>query len=99
MDECCVLYPSFLTAVFLSIIISKKNKKQVQITLKTNSDLRICLTLVTFNNPLSPAPQTMLVSLDAGMQESLKEVVSKSLRKLVTQPESLVEDIDDTVLR
>ncbi|XP_005111057.1 eIF-2-alpha kinase activator GCN1 [Aplysia californica] len=43
--------------------------------------------------------QTVLLSLDAGMQESLKEVVSRSLRKMASQPESLVEEIDDTMLR
>jgi len=43
--------------------------------------------------------QMILLTLDSGMQESLKEVVSRSLKKLITQPESPMEEIDDTVLR
>ncbi|CAL1534334.1 unnamed protein product [Lymnaea stagnalis] len=43
--------------------------------------------------------QEMLSSLDLGMQDSLKEVVSRSLRKIASQPESPVEEIDDTLLR
>jgi hypothetical protein len=40
-----------------------------------------------------------LSSLDVGMQDSLKEVVSRSLRKMAAQPESPLEEIDDTILR
>ncbi|XP_055861350.1 eIF-2-alpha kinase activator GCN1-like [Biomphalaria glabrata] len=43
--------------------------------------------------------QEILVGLDLGMQDSLKEVVSRSLRKLATQPESPVDEIDDTLLK
>ncbi|GFR94652.1 translational activator GCN1-like [Elysia marginata] len=43
--------------------------------------------------------QAILSSLDSGMQDSLKEVVSRSVKKLATQPESPVEEIDDTILR
>ncbi|KAH9524200.1 translational activator of GCN4 [Bulinus truncatus] len=43
--------------------------------------------------------QEMLIGLDVGMQDSLKEVVSRSLRKLATQPESPVDEIDDTLLK
>ncbi|KAK3760896.1 hypothetical protein RRG08_042111 [Elysia crispata] len=43
--------------------------------------------------------QAILSSLDSGMQDSLKEVVSRSVKKLAAQPESPVEEIDDTILR
>ena len=43
--------------------------------------------------------QAIISSLDSGMQDSLKEVVSRSLKKLAAQPESPVEEIDDTILR
>ncbi|XP_076452806.1 stalled ribosome sensor GCN1-like [Babylonia areolata] len=43
--------------------------------------------------------QSTLSSLDAGMQDSLREVYAKSLKKLATQTDPGVEDIDDTVLR
>ncbi len=45
------------------------------------------------------AYQAVLTSLDPGMQESLKEVVARSLRKAASQPDCPVEDIDDTMLK
>ncbi|XP_059138605.1 stalled ribosome sensor GCN1-like isoform X2 [Physella acuta] len=43
--------------------------------------------------------QEILSTLDLGMQDSLKEVVSRSLKKMAGQPESPVDEIDDTLLR
>jgi len=38
--------------------------------------------------------------LEAGMKESLNEVVSKALRKLLSQPDTKYDDdIDNTVLK
>ncbi len=36
--------------------------------------------------------------LEAGMRESLNEVLAKSLRKLLQQPDVGEDDLDDTVL-
>ncbi|KAL8584762.1 hypothetical protein ACOMHN_035681 [Nucella lapillus] len=43
--------------------------------------------------------QSTLSSLDTGMQDSLKEVFAKSLKKLASQNDPGIDDIDDTVLR
>lgn len=36
--------------------------------------------------------------LDVGAKESLSDVVSKVLRKAVSQPEGKIEELDDTLL-
>jgi hypothetical protein len=44
--------------------------------------------------------QTCLEVLEAGMKESLNEVVTKALRKILTQPETVHDaDIDNTLLK
>ena len=43
--------------------------------------------------------QEILALLDPGMQDSLKEVYTKSLKKLAAQNDPGIDDIDDTVLR
>ncbi|KAK7087777.1 stalled ribosome sensor GCN1-like [Littorina saxatilis] len=43
--------------------------------------------------------QSFLSSLDPGMQESLRELYAKSLKKLAAQSDTGIDDIDDTVLR
>lgn len=40
----------------------------------------------------------VLTSLEPGLQDSLTDVVTKSLRKVANQNTSYIEDIDDTVL-
>nr|XP_022338883.1 eIF-2-alpha kinase activator GCN1-like [Crassostrea virginica] len=40
-----------------------------------------------------------LAELDAGMHESLSDVVNKSLNKLCKQPEPPLDEIDDTILK
>lgn len=43
--------------------------------------------------------QQTLAELDAGMHESLSDVVNKSLNKLCKQPEPPLDEIDDTILK
>lgn len=43
--------------------------------------------------------QEMMKSLDPGMQDSLKEMMTRSLKKLADQADSPVLDIDDTLLK
>ena len=42
--------------------------------------------------------QSTLNSLDAGMRDSLNEVASKALKKIISQPDTGDRDIDDTFL-
>lgn len=43
--------------------------------------------------------QQILAELDAGMHDSLSDVVTKSLNKLCKQPEPSLDEIDDTILK
>lgn len=43
--------------------------------------------------------QQILAELDAGMHDSLSDVVTKSLNKLCKQPEPPLDEIDDTILK
>lgn len=43
--------------------------------------------------------QSCLDALEAGMKESLAEVVSKALKKIALQPETEDEDLDNTILK
>lgn len=36
--------------------------------------------------------------LDSGMQDSIQEVMTKSLKKIISQPEFPVDQMDDTIL-
>ena len=42
--------------------------------------------------------QRCMAFLDAGAKESLSDVVSKVLRKVLSQPEGKIEELDDTLL-
>lgn len=42
--------------------------------------------------------QRCMAFLDAGARESLSDVVSKVLRKVLSQPEGKIEELDDTLL-
>ena len=45
-----------------------------------------------------PIFQTVQPLVDPGMQAPLQELISKSLRKLCSQPEPPKDQIDDTIL-
>ncbi|XP_060559163.1 stalled ribosome sensor GCN1-like [Ruditapes philippinarum] len=42
--------------------------------------------------------KTVIAMLDSGMQDSVQEVMTKSLRKIASQPESPTDQMDDTIL-
>lgn len=58
---------------------------------------------VTYNNYLSVnkvfiSLQQCSSILDVGARESLSDVVSKTLKKMLSQPEGKEEELDDTLL-
>jgi hypothetical protein len=40
----------------------------------------------------------VIAMLESGMQDSVQEVMTKSLRKIASQPESPTDQMDDTIL-
>lgn len=53
---------------------------------------------IGFRNLQDYILQRCMTFLDAGARESLSDVVSKVLRKVLSQPECKMEELDDTLL-
>lgn len=76
------------------LVMGTKEKNTV---VKTNSEIAVVAVLHLRKN--ETVLKSVSGSLDAGMRESLNELVYKSLVKLCKQPEPALESIDDTVLK
>ncbi|XP_071180493.1 stalled ribosome sensor GCN1-like [Mytilus edulis] len=76
------------------LVMGTKEKNTV---VKTNSEIAVVAVLHLRKD--ETVLKSVSGSLDAGMRESLNELVYKSLVKLCKQPESALESIDDTVLK
>ncbi|KAL4223498.1 eIF-2-alpha kinase activator GCN1 [Mactra antiquata] len=87
------LEPSVAKVMVAPLVMGTKEKNT---GVRTNSELAL-VSLLQLRKGDSYF-KSVLSLLDSGMQDSMQEVMSKSLKKLINQPEPSPDQIDDTIL-
>lgn len=85
--------PELLRALLPMLVNGTKEKNGY---VKANSELALIAVLRLRQG--EEEHQRCMAFLDAGAKESLSDVVSKVLRKVLSQPEGKIEELDDTLL-
>ncbi|XP_011149210.1 eIF-2-alpha kinase activator GCN1 [Harpegnathos saltator] len=85
--------PELLRALLPMLVNGTKEKNGY---VKANSELALIAVLRLRQG--EEEHQRCMAFLDAGARESLSDVVSKVLRKVLSQPEGKIEELDDTLL-
>ncbi|KAK0092981.1 hypothetical protein PV326_000188 [Microctonus aethiopoides] len=85
--------PDLLKSLLPMLVNGTKEKNGY---VKANSELALIAVLRLRNG--DEEHQRCMALLDAGARESLADVVSKVLRKVLSQPEGKIEELDDTLL-
>ncbi|KAK2193463.1 hypothetical protein NP493_12g03034 [Ridgeia piscesae] len=79
---------------FVPMLVNGTKEKNTIVKTSSESALVTLLRLRTDDSTL----QMTLNALESGMKDVLNEVLSKTLRKMASLPESSPDDIDDTIL-
>lgn len=73
-------------------------EQQVKIVIENSNSNYYKLLLLLIFNLFKFLLQRCMALLEVGARESLSDVVSKVLRKVISQPEGKIEELDDTLL-